>query len=229
MFGRLRRLLPAAPAPTTLSSADAYARWAASYQPYAHNLFMQAEQDAVLALMPDLTGRVVLDLACGTGRYSHLAAERGARLTLGLDSSPAMLRASAQPMRVLAHAEALPLPAAAVDVVICALALGHLPSPAPALAEIGRVLRAGGTALVSDFHPFAFLSGARRTFTAADGAVYAVEHYPHLYSDYHRAGQSAGLVIDAVTEVVLPDADTGRRLRPALPAVLVLRLVKAGV
>ncbi|MGQ9888866.1 MAG: class I SAM-dependent methyltransferase [Aggregatilineales bacterium] len=228
MFGRLRRLLPAAPAPT-LSSADAYARWAASYQPYAHNPFMQAEQDAVLALMPDLAGRVVLDLACGTGRYSRLAAERGARLTLGLDSSLAMLRANAQPLRALAHVEALPLPAAAVDVVICALALGHLPSLAPALAEISRVLRAGGTALVSDFHPFAFLSGARRTFTAADGAVYAVEHYPHLYSDYHRAGQSAGLVIDAVTEIALPNADAGRRPSPALLAVLVLRLVKTDV
>lgn len=228
MFGWLRRLLLAAPV-HTLSSADAYARWAASYQPYAHNALMQAEQDAVLALMPDLTGRVVLDVACGTGRYSHLAAERGARLTLGLDSSLAMLRASAQPLRILARAEALPLPASAVDVVICALALGHLPSPAPALAEIGRVLRAGGTALVSDFHPFAFLSGAQRTFTAADGAVYAVEHYPHLYSDYHRAAQSAGLVIDSVIEAALPAADAGQRLRPELPVVLTLRLMKAGV
>lgn len=227
MFGWLRRLV-AGPV-RTLSSADAYARWAASYQPYAHNALMQAEQDAVLALLPDLAGRVVLDVACGTGRYSRLAAERGARLTLGLDSSPAMLRASAQPLRVLAHAEALPLPPAAVDVVICALALGHLRSPAPALAEVSRVLRAGGMALVSDFHPFAFLSGAQRTFTAADGAVYAVEHYPHLYSDYHCAAQSAGLVIDAVTEVTLPSADAGQRLRPELPVVLVLRLAKADV
>lgn len=228
MLRRLRHLLRAAPVRLrTLSSAEAYVLWAESYQPVAHNALMQAEQDAMLALMPDLTGRAVLDLACGTGRYSRLAAERGAQLVIGLDSSLAMLRVNTQPLRVLARAEAVPLPAAAVDAVICALALGHLPSPAPALAEVGRVLRVGGVALVSDFHPFAFLSGAQRTFTAASGAVYAVEHYPHLYSDYHRAARSAGLVIEAVTEVFLPTINVRQLPTSTMPMVLVLRLVKA--
>lgn len=225
MLDRLRRLLPVVSL-RTLDSVDAYSRWAATYPPCAHNALMHVEEAAMLDLMPPLAGRVVLDLACGTGRYSRLAAERGARLALGLDNSPAMLRASAQPLRGLAHIEALPLPAGAVDVVICGLALGHLPAITPALGEISRVLRPGGTALISDFHPFVFLSGGQRTFVAPDGVTYAVEHYPHLYTDYHRAAHATGLRIENVTEAVLPEAEAASLDHPEMPVVLVLCLGK---
>jgi SAM-dependent methyltransferase len=80
------------------------------------------------------------------------------------------------------------------------LALGHLARLQPSLREISRVLKAGGCALISDFHPFIFLSGQRRTFTAPDGHTYAVEHYPHLYSDYQQAADHAGFKIERVLE-----------------------------
>src|SRR5512145_1210761 len=92
MLTRLRRLLPSRPI-RTLASLEAYACWAASYPPHAHNPLMQVEEQAMLNLMPDLAGRIVLDLACGTGRYSRLGLERGAHLAVGLDNSPAMLEA----------------------------------------------------------------------------------------------------------------------------------------
>jgi malonyl-CoA O-methyltransferase len=227
MLDRLRRRLPVV-ALRTLPSVAAYSLWAAAYPPHAHNALMRLEEDAMLALMPPLGGCVVLDVACGTGRYSRLALAHGARLALGVDNSLAMLRASAQPLRALADAEALPLPAAAVDVVICALALGHLPTLGPALREISRVLRPGGSALLSDFHPFVFLSGGQRTFIAPDGMTYAVEHYPHLYADYHQAAQASGLHITGVREAVLPAAEAARLDHPGMPVVLVLRLEKSG-
>jgi malonyl-CoA O-methyltransferase len=74
---RLLRLLYRRP-PPILPSIAAYALWADHYPPHAHNVLMQTEQIAMLDMLPDVSGRVVLDLACGTGRYSLLARARGA-------------------------------------------------------------------------------------------------------------------------------------------------------
>lgn len=213
----LRRLFQSAQ-PTPLNSLDAYARWASSYPPQAHNALMRTEETALRSLLPDLRGKTVLDLACGTGRYGLLAQASGAALVIGTDNSPAMLKASPLPRLALSTVEAIPLPEASVDMILCGLALGHLPRLAPTLHEMARVLKPGGTVLISDLHPLIALSGAQRTFTAADGKIYAVEHYPHLYSDYHRAAREAGLCIMDVIERAVEGAPS-----PA-PAVIVYAL-----
>src|SRR5215207_4192339 len=81
-----------------LAPAAAYALWAASYPPHAHNPLMLAEERAMLALLPDdLRGRAVLDAGCGSGRYLIHALRRNARRVLGVDLSAEMLaRASAE-------------------------------------------------------------------------------------------------------------------------------------
>ena len=202
--------------PRTLASLDAYALWAASYPPRAHNTLMEVEQAAMLDLMPPLDGCVVIDLACGTGRYGLLAQSRGARQVIGLDNSPAMLAANPLSGRALATSEAIPLRGGSADALICALALGHLPNLLPSLGEIARVLQSGGAALISDVHPFIALRGDQRTFRAPDGRAYAVEHHTHLYADYQRAAASAGLEIDALAE---PTYD-------GVPIVIVFRLYR---
>src|SRR5215212_107953 len=82
----------------TLTPTAAYALWAASYPPHAHNPLMLAEERAMLALLPaDLRGRAVLDAGCGSGRYVLHALRRSARRVLGIDLSAEMLaRASAE-------------------------------------------------------------------------------------------------------------------------------------
>jgi malonyl-CoA O-methyltransferase len=203
-------------APRTLSSIHAYALWAASYPPHAHNPLMQAEQDAMRALLPDLRGAVVLDAASGTGRYGLLAQALGARAVWAIDNSPHMLRASPLAGRVLASLEALPLASGSVDVVLCGMAIGHTLHLAACLGEMARVLRPGGAALISDFHPCLHFSGAQRTFSAG-GRVYAVEHHPHLYSAWHDAARSCGLHLDALREPTLSSGGA--------PVVLVMRWI----
>ncbi len=186
----------------TLASVDAYALWSASYPPHAHNRLMQIEQDAMERLIPALSDRVVLDLACGTGRYTLLARQAGARQVVGVDNSRAMLVAGSACPAAEASMIDLPLASQTFDVVLCGLAVGHLQRDVMrrAIAEIARVLRPGGEALLSDFHPFLALRGKQRTFHAQDGAVYAVEHYPHLASDYFQAIQEAGMSVRAMAE-----------------------------
>ncbi|MBK9749639.1 MAG: class I SAM-dependent methyltransferase [Chloroflexi bacterium] len=110
----------------TLPSTAAYALWAANYPPHAHNPLMELEQRAVSALLPPLTA-LWCSIWRGTGRYGLLAQERGAGQIISLDNSPAMLERNPLTGRVCATSEALPLPTQSVDVLLCGLALGHLP------------------------------------------------------------------------------------------------------
>jgi malonyl-CoA O-methyltransferase len=204
MFDRMSRILRSirATPPVELPVREAYARWAPSYAAEAHNRFMQVEQEALLDLLPDVAGAIVLDLACGTGRYSKIARARGAAAAIGLDLSPEMLRTGAAVATGVARGDlaSLPFRTGAAGVVICGLAVGHLRQLDGAIGEMGRVLASRGTLLYSDFHPSAYRAGLRRTFSAG-GARYAVEHHVHSFFAHQAACRAAGLEIDAVREL----------------------------
>lgn len=217
----LRRWLAPAQSPV-LPSLQAYQQWAGAYPPHAHNALMQAEEQAMRSLLPSMPGCSILDLACGTGRYALIARQLGAGRVIALDNSEAMLRASTLMGAACATTEAIPLADQTVDGIICGLALGHLPRLDPTFQEMGRVLKPGGWLLLSDVHPFIFLNGAQRTFQAADGRTYAVEHYPHLIADYHAAAQAVGLSLEALAEPVL-QAGVVAPVTSTVPVALVLR------
>src|SRR6476660_3704332 len=85
----------------TLEPAAAYALWADAYPPTAHNPLMQAEERAMLALLPgDLSGARILDAGCGSGRYLLHARRRGAQQLLGVDLSAEMLARARAELRI---------------------------------------------------------------------------------------------------------------------------------
>jgi malonyl-CoA O-methyltransferase len=234
-----------------LDPVAAYARWAASYPPHAHNPLMRAEERAMLSLLPtELRGRVVLDAGCGSGRYMLHSLRRGAQYVLGVDLSTEMLQRAAAELQmalsdwtpqhspsagaipaatlVKGSVAALPLPGRWADVTICALTVGHLPSLKSTLAELRRVTRPDGRILCSDFHPLAHARGARREFNAG-GQRYAVRHTPHQIGDWRDACAALGLRIVRMLEPMLDPADVrghGHVDGAALeaPVVLVLEL-----
>ncbi len=99
---------------------------------------------------------LLLDVGTGTAALPALLAQRPEhpRRVIGVDASAAMLgRASPLPdgwRMINADARRLPLPDASVDVVTCAYLLHLLDQPGQraALAEIARVLRPGGRAVL---------------------------------------------------------------------------------
>ncbi len=101
-----------------------------------------------LSLTPD---SAVLDLGAGTGIMTRQIAERVGRVVAVEPSAGmrAVLVATLPGVEALeGSAEAIPLPDGSVDAVVVAQAF-HWFDPAPALAEIHRVLRGhGGLALV---------------------------------------------------------------------------------
>ncbi len=109
----------------------------------------------VAALRP---GERVLDVACGTGAVTRLAAERvgPAGTVTGLDLNPGMLAVarSATPPGISvewheASAESMPLPDEAFDVVLCQLGLQFMQDKPAALREMWRVLARGGRLVLS--------------------------------------------------------------------------------
>jgi malonyl-CoA O-methyltransferase len=207
----------------TLTSIEAYARWADAYPARAHNALMRAEEAAVYRLLPDLRGREVLDMACGTGRWGQFAQEAGASRVIALDNSPEMLTRCALRERALASLEAIPLAPQSVDVIVCGLAAGHIPFLDEPLKQLALVLRPGGVAVFSDFHPYLALSGAQRTFTDTEGRRWAIEHNVHLVSDWLRAGSAAGLLLTGLEEPGLLDEDATASNPGGVPVVLALR------
>src|SRR5271156_3883282 len=107
--------------PQTLNPAEAYALWAHSYPAHAHNPVMQAEERAMLGLMPAaLQGQTVLDVGCGSGRYILHALQRGATRVSGVDLSPEMLQRAAAELSALQ-------PDAGVEVELIQGSLAALP------------------------------------------------------------------------------------------------------
>lgn len=105
-------------------------------------------------------GARILDLCCGTGALLACFARRRPDLDLvGLDIDPRMIalaRERLRPARVTlleASAEHVPLEDASMDAVVSVLAFHHLPPAVKrgAAAEIRRLLKPRGTALIADF------------------------------------------------------------------------------
>jgi SAM-dependent methyltransferase len=110
----------------------------------------------VSAIEPQSTD-VVLDLAAGTGELAEALSGRVAKV-ISTDLSPAMVEAARRrgvagtEHRVM-DMEAIDLPDASVDAVVCRFGYMLVPDPALALRETRRVLRRGGRLAFATWAP----------------------------------------------------------------------------
>jgi len=96
----------------------------------------------------------ILDLGCGTGRFSQGLATRFGAEVVGVDPSQKMLAIArgkpheARVRYVEGRAEAIPLEAESVDMAFTSMTFHHFTDRALAASECRRVLRPGGVLLV---------------------------------------------------------------------------------
>ncbi|HEV7655563.1 MAG TPA: class I SAM-dependent methyltransferase [Mycobacteriales bacterium] len=187
----------------------AYRRWSATYDAPRNSLF-DSDEPVTQEILEALPTGTILDAACGTGRYAAYLAAQGHRV-LGLDSSPEMLdRARVRVPEgtfLRGDLDRLPVADGAVDVVVCALALVHVPTLAPVMAEFARVLRPGGHLVVSDVHRDLVMLGSVVHSPGPAGEPGLAPTYRHSTGDYLRAALPVGLRVRRCEEPrpTLPD------------------------
>lgn len=192
-----------------VSTVDGYRVWSQTYD--GPNTAFDIDEPVIGEIVDALPAGTALDAACGTGRIAALLAGRGHRV-LGVDSSPDMLAQART--RVpdgdfrLGDLGRLPVGDDAVDLVVCSLALTHVPDLQPVLAEFARVLRPGGHLVTSDVHPERVARGAVPPVRLPDGTPGRVASHCHSAGDYVRAALAAGLQVRRCEEPPIP---AGRR------------------
>lgn len=102
--------------------------------------------------------RSVLDIGCGEGQLSRLAASSaGVERVVGIDPTWAQLAVALSRPAITAYgraaAAALPFSPAAFDTVVACLVFEHIDDVDAAIAEVGRVLAPGGRFLFFLNHP----------------------------------------------------------------------------
>ena len=117
------------------------------------------ERPATLALLPDVSGKDVLDAGCGAGWYADWLAVRGARV-VAVDRSSRMVAFADARLGGRAHVmqgdvsdlRAL-LADEAFDLVLSSLVLHYLADLPKTFLEWARLLKPGGTLVFSTHHP----------------------------------------------------------------------------
>jgi SAM-dependent methyltransferase len=132
-------------------------------------------------LLPDFSGKRVLDLGCGYGWHCGYAAAHGAAGVLGTDISQKMLETARErnPGPSIEYRQAamedLRFPDGSFDVVLSSLAFHYVEEFGALVRNIGRWLAPGGRFVFSVEHPVFTAYGSQDWYYGPDGEIL---HFP---------------------------------------------------
>ena len=188
---------------------EGYAEWVRTYEQ-----IVQDEMDLHLfnrlKTIDWSAPRLVLDLACGTGRIAQWLKQRCPAIIDGVDLTPEML-AVARSKNVyrdlhVADISNTGLPAQAYDLCTQSLADEHLPDLRPLYQEVARVTKPGGYFVIVGFHPQFLMVGMPTHFTRASGEPVTIRSYVHLLSDHVKAAHAFGWSLIQMDEAIIDEA-----------------------
>jgi malonyl-CoA O-methyltransferase len=209
--------------------ADAYDRWAATYDTDQN---ATRDLDALVLRASGLTldGRDVLEVGCGTGKNTVWLAERARSLT-AMDFAEQMIaRARRRVVNAPAKVEFIrhdvreqwPLENGAVDVVVGNLVLEHVRDVGAVFREAARVLRRGGVAYFCELHPDRQARGGQAQFSDAEtGERILVAAFVHTVEEFMEAATTAQLVVERMEPHVEDGAPAD-----SPPRLLAIRLAR---
>jgi cytosine/adenosine deaminase-related metal-dependent hydrolase/ubiquinone/menaquinone biosynthesis C-methylase UbiE len=164
------------PVPQKLASQRAFAAWSHSYDACPNPLLM-LEERYLLAMLPAVRGRDVLDAGCGSGRWLRHLAARSPRTLHGIDTSSAMLRVASQksiPAVELTKCscDSTPFANRSVDLILSSFVLSYFERLEPLADEFTRIARDGCDLVLTDMHPETQAQlGWKRSFTGPQSKV----------------------------------------------------------
>lgn len=196
--------------------ADWYDWWVGT-----HSMREDPYFPAVEALMGEVSGQRICDLACGQGRVARHLADRGARV-VGIDLSAKLLDIARRYEETVPRgieyrqADARSLDSESLglfDGVLCFMALMDIPDLAPTLHSIACILRPGGWFVFAILHP-CFHTAQSGELETSEGTVRTIGRYfeegywrsdtrtgpPGKVGAYHR---TLSTYVNALTEAGL--------------------------
>lgn len=119
-----------------------------------HSLY---EKPAMYSLLPDLTGKKIISLGCGSGEDCHYLKLHGAEFSIGIDISNGMIKIAQESypdceFKVM-NMEMLEFPDKSFDFAYSSLAIHYLEDWSRAFMEVFRVLKPNSFFLCSCGHP----------------------------------------------------------------------------
>ena len=193
-----------------VSAREGYQLWAPTYDDDPNPL-LALEERGLDPLLPNLKGKDVLDVGCGTGRWLRKLQNRGARSAVGVDLAAEMaVRAAVSPFLrgslVLADCLFLPLRERVADVILCSFTLGHIADIHALGYELARVARQRADVFLTELHPDAQARGWRCGFRHATGPI-EVQGFVYTRHDVECAFGCEGLSLQAVHDLRLGEPE----------------------
>ncbi len=151
--------------------ADAYDMWSNTYDAQPDNLVLALDEIVFSGLLETitLTGKIVADIGCGTGRHWEKIFAKNPQKVMGFDVSGGMLNML---KKKFPDASTYILKNNLLDgvennhchLLISTLTLAHIGNMQEVIAEWNRVVKFDGDIIITDFHPESLKNGGNRTF-----------------------------------------------------------------
>ena len=163
----------------------AYDIWSKEYDQQPDNLMLALDEQIFTALsnQTSITGKMLADIGCGTGRHWKFLLDKRPKSLAGYDVSRGMLEKLKQkfPEAETHRLERDLLPdidSSSIDLLISTLTVAHIENIGEAFTEWNRVVKPGGNLIITDYHPQALAKGGKRTFKQGQ-TLFAVRNYIH--------------------------------------------------
>ncbi|MGW0246524.1 class I SAM-dependent methyltransferase [Nocardia goodfellowii] len=199
-----------------VNAGAGYGIWSATYD-NPDNPAFDFDAEIVRAVARALPPGLALDAGCGTGRVAAMLVDCGHQV-IGVDSSAEMLAQARNRLKQatfeVGELQSLPVASGEVDMVVCSLALTHVPDLAPVFGEFARVLRPGGHLVIADVHPEQVARSRVPAIRLPGGGAGRVRSYCHRTGDYVRAAVAAGFTVRRCEEPVVASPLVGRSADP---------------
>lgn len=146
------------------------------------------EGSHIYKLIGNVRDKKIIDAGCGTGRYAIPLANRGA-IVSGVDFSKDMISKAVDKSKGLdieykvSRLEKMPYPNASFDVIVNSLVLCHIRDLRKVFGEFSRVLKRGGTLILSTINPVSPLEVVGPRFMHKGKEVW-MPAYPHYLEEF---------------------------------------------
>jgi ubiquinone/menaquinone biosynthesis C-methylase UbiE len=195
LIDRLRQYLSSS-RKKEMEPAQAYDQWSSGYDSQPGNLMLALDEQLCAEWLSEraIQGKTIADIGCGTGRHWAKIMDKNPARLLGFDVSAGMLgilqkKYPRAETRLLTDERLPGLADETCDLLISTLTVAHIGPIQKALREWRRVLKPGGSILITDYHPDALAKGGQRTFRHND-KTFAVRNHIHPLSKLREiAGQ----------------------------------------